>query len=146
VRPPWRSRDLLLVGYEHVGVAVVKAIDEITLAKRPDRFFDGQLSYDFAFVPPVENQPVAGYSKDARDVTPGKDGKTTESAVRQTVSIALPLWKQVLNGTAITIGCNDIFGTDSPKAHGFGDNSTGYPGFIYDATGRFVYLSLTKKF
>ena len=27
-----------------------------------------------------------------------------------------------------------------------GSNSTGYPGFIYDSTGRFVYLSLTKKF
>ena len=25
-------------------------------------------------------------------------------------------------------------------------NSTGYPGFIYDATGRFVYVRLTKKF
>ena len=81
-------------------------------------FFDGQLSYDFSFVPPVENQPVAGYSKDARDVTMGKDGKATESAVSQTVSVALPLWKQVLNGTAITIGCNDIFGTDPPKAYG----------------------------
>ena len=95
-------------------------------------FFDGQLSYDFTFVPPVENQPVAGYSKDARDVTTGKDGKATESAVSQTVSVGLPLWKQVLNGTAITIGCNNIFGTDPPKAYGFGNSSTGYPGFIYD--------------
>jgi hypothetical protein len=29
---------------------------------------------------------------------------------------------------------------------GFGFGSTGYPGFIYDSTGRFVYGSLTKKF
>ena len=65
-------------------------------------FFDGQLSYDFTFVPPVENQPVAGYSKDAKDVTMGKDGKATESAVTQTAAVALPLWKQVLNGTTIT--------------------------------------------
>ena len=50
-------------------------------------FFDGQLSYDFTFVPPVESQPVAGYSKDARDMTTGKDGKATESAVSQTVSV-----------------------------------------------------------
>ena len=58
--------------------------------------FDGQLSYDFTFVPPVENQPVAGYSKDAKDVTMGKDGKATESAVTQTSNVALPIWKQVL--------------------------------------------------
>ena len=109
-------------------------------------FFDGQLSYDFTFVPPVENQPVAGYSKGARDMTTGKDGKATESAVSQTASVGLPLWKQALNGTTITLGCNDIFGTDPPKAYGLGQNSTGYPGFIYDATGRFAYISLTKKF
>ena len=109
-------------------------------------FFDGQLSYDFTFVPPVENQPVAGYSKDAKDMTMGKDGKATESAVAQTSNVALPIWKQVLNGTQITIGCNDIFGQDPPRAYGFGGNPTNYPGFLYDSTGRFVYVQLTKKF
>ena len=109
-------------------------------------FFDGQLSYDFTFVPPVENQPVAGYSKDAKDMTMGKDGKATESAVTQTATVALPLWKQVLNGTTITLGCNDIFGQDPPRAYGFGGNSTNSPGFLYDSTGRFVYVQLTKKF
>jgi outer membrane receptor protein involved in Fe transport len=109
-------------------------------------FFDGQLSYDFTFVAPVENQPLAGYSKNAKDMTMGKDGKATESAVSQTASVGLPAWKQVLNGITITLGCNNIFGTDPPKAYGFGGSSTGYPGSIYDATGRFVYVSLTKKF
>ena len=109
-------------------------------------FFDGQLSYDFTFVPPVESQPVPGYSKDAKDVTMGKDGKATESAVTQTAAVALPLWQQVLNGTQITLGCNNIFGQDPPRAYGFGGNSTNYPGFLYDATGRFVYVQLTKKF
>ena len=47
-------------------------------------WFDVQLSYDFTYVAPVENQPVAGYSKDAKDVTTGKDGKATESAPAQT--------------------------------------------------------------
>ena len=65
--------------------------------------------------------------------------------VSQTVSVALPLWKQVLSGTTIGLGCNNIFGTDPPKAYGSGNNAYGYPGFIYDATGRFVYISLTKK-
>ena len=109
-------------------------------------FFDGQLSYDFTFVAPVESQPLAGYSKNARDVTVGKDGKAIESAVNQTLSVGLPLWKQAFNGTTITVGCNNIFGTDPPKAYGSGNNGYGYPGFIYDSTGRFVYISLTKKF
>ena len=40
----------------------------------------------------------------------------------------------------VTIGCNDIFGQDPPKSIG------GYPVFAYDPTGRFVYVSVTKKF
>ena len=79
-------------------------------------------------------------------MTVGKDGKATESAVTQTSNVALPIWKQVLNGTQITFGCNDIFGQDPPRAYGFGGNATNYPGFLYDATGRFVYVQLTKKF
>jgi outer membrane receptor protein involved in Fe transport len=108
--------------------------------------FDGQLSYDFTFVAPVENQPVSGYSKDAKDMQTGKDGKTTESAPMQTASYGLPVWERVMNGTTITLGCNNIFGQDPPKAYGFGGSSTKYPGFLYDATGRFLYVQLTKKF
>jgi iron complex outermembrane recepter protein len=109
-------------------------------------FFDGQASYDFTFVAPVENQPVAGYSKDAKDVSSGKDGKPTESAMSQSSNYGLPIWQRVLNGTTITLGCENIFGQDPPSAYGFGGSSTKYPGFLYDATGRFVYVSLTKKF
>ncbi|MEO7168546.1 MAG: TonB-dependent receptor [Chthoniobacterales bacterium] len=107
---------------------------------------DGQASYDFTFVAPVENQPVAGYSKDAKDMSSGKDGKMTESSASQTSNYGLPIWQRVLNGTTITLGCDNIFGQDPPKAYGFGGNSTGYPGFLYDSTGRFLYVSLTKKF
>jgi outer membrane receptor protein involved in Fe transport len=52
----------------------------------------------------------------------------------------------LLRGTIITIGCNNIFGQDPPKAWGEGGNAVGYPGFTYDATGRFVYARLTKRF
>ena len=107
---------------------------------------DGQASYDFTFVPPVENQPVAGYSKDAKDMSTGKDGRMTESSAAQTSSYGLPVWQRILNGTTITLGCVNIFGQDPPKDYGFGGNSTNYPGFLYDATGRFVYVQLTKKF
>ncbi|MBA3607800.1 MAG: hypothetical protein H0W43_04715 [Chthoniobacterales bacterium] len=103
---------------------------------------DGQASYDFSFVAPVENQPVAGYSKDAKDMSSGKDGGLTMSADAQSSSYG----QRVLNGTTITLGCDNITGEDPPKSFGFGGNTTGYPGFLYDATGRFVYVQLTKKF
>ncbi|HEX4665606.1 MAG TPA: TonB-dependent receptor plug domain-containing protein [Chthoniobacterales bacterium] len=107
---------------------------------------DGQASYDFTFVAPVENQPVAGYSKDAKSMEVGQDGKPVEAAASQTVNYGLPIWKRVLNGTTITLGCDNIFGQDPPKAYGFGNSPTKYPGFLYDATGRFVYVQLTKRF
>ncbi len=69
-----------------------------------------------------------------------------ESAVAQTAAYGVPVWQRVLNGTTITVGCDNIFGQDPPKAYGFGGNSVGYPDFIYDATGRFVFVQLTKKF
>lgn len=108
--------------------------------------FDGQASYDFTFVAPVEKQAVAGYSKDAKDVERDKAGKPAESSITQTASAGLPIWQRVLNGTTISLGCDNIFGQDPPKAYGFGGNSTKYPGFLYDPTGRFVYIQLTKKF
>ncbi|MEP6601307.1 MAG: hypothetical protein ABJB49_05785, partial [Nitrospirota bacterium] len=108
--------------------------------------FDGLASYDFSFVAPVENQPVAGYSKDAKDMERGKDGKATESAAAQTAIYGMPIWQRVLNGTTISLGCDNIFGQDPPAAYGYGSSPTKYPGFLYDATGRFVFVQLTKKF
>ena len=89
---------------------------------------------------------MAGYSKNAQDISSGKDGKPTESSVSQTANSGMPIWKRALNNTTITLGCSNIFGQDPPKAYGFGGNSTKYPGFLYDPSGRFVYVSLTKKF
>ena len=107
---------------------------------------DGQVSYDFTFVPPVENAPVAGYSKNAQEMSEGKDGRPTESAMSQTANYSMPVWQRVLNGTTVTLGCDNIFGQDPPQSYGFGGNTTSYPGFLYDSTGRFVYVQLTKKF
>jgi iron complex outermembrane receptor protein len=92
-------------------------------------FFDGQASYDFTFVPGIEPQAVAGYSKDVR--TPA-----------QNIS-ALSSWERILNNTTLTVGCNNIFGQDPPTAF---ESNTGYADFLYDSTGRFVYLSLKKQF
>ena len=108
-------------------------------------FFDAQARYDFIFTTPIESQPVAGYSKGSDEIVRGKDGQPVEPT--QTVKYSMPCWKNLLNNTSITLGCNNVFGQDPPKAFGaFFLNGTGYPDFIYDATGRFVYVSLKKKF
>jgi len=109
-------------------------------------FFDGQLSYDFTALLPVEEQPVPGYSKGEKEVVRGKDGAPLEKAAAQTSNYQRTVLDHLLRGTIITIGCNNIFGQDPPKAWGEGGNAVGYPGFTYDATGRFVYARLTKKF
>lgn len=108
--------------------------------------FDGQASYDLSSLVRVEANPVPGYSKDAKDVTRGKDGSIGETASAQTANYSYSIWEKLLKGTIITIGCNNIFGQDPPHAFGEGGNGVGYPGFTYDATGRFVYVRLTKKF
>ena len=51
-------------------------------------------------------------------------------------------WKRLLNRTTVTLGCNNVFGHDPPNAN----TRTNYADFTYDSTGRFVYVSLTKKF
>ena len=109
-------------------------------------FFDVQASYDFTALLPVEERPVPGYSKGEKEVVRGKDGNPLETASAQTSNYARSALDHLLRGTIITIGCNDVFGQDPPKAFGEGGNAVGYPGFTYDATGRFVYARLTKKF
>jgi iron complex outermembrane receptor protein len=109
-------------------------------------FFDAQLSYDFTALIPVEAQPVPGYSKGEKEVVRGKDGAPLEKASAQTSKYNRSILDHLLRGTIITIGCNDVFGQDPPKAYGEGGNGVGYPGFTYDATGRFVYGRLTKHF
>jgi iron complex outermembrane receptor protein len=106
-------------------------------------FFDGQLSYNLVFTQPVEQHPVAGYSKDGgKEVKSGKD----KEVVEQTAA-AMPCWKSLLNNTTYTIGCNNILGADPPKAYGtFNGNSNNYPGGLYDNLGRFWYVELVKRF
>ncbi len=109
-------------------------------------FVDVQASYDFTSLLPVEEHPVPGYSKGEKEVVRGKDGNPLETASAQTSNYARSVLDHLLRGTILTIGCNDVFGQDPPKAYGEGGNAVGYPGFTYDATGRFVYGRITKKF
>jgi TonB-dependent receptor-like protein len=109
----------------------------------PTNFIDVQAGYDLIFTPPVEEKPVAGYSKGGKEVMTAKDGKAIES----TAAYSMPCWKMILNNSTITIGCNNIFGQDPPKMFGlfFGD-AIRYPGFEYDNIGRFWYIEVKKKF
>jgi outer membrane receptor protein involved in Fe transport len=105
--------------------------------------FDTQASYTLVFTPPVESQPVAGYSKGGKEVMTDNKGKQIES----TAAYAMPCWQVLFNNTTFTVGCNNVFGQDPPPEFGFGrGNSTSYPGFNYDNLGRFVYFELKKKF
>ena len=104
-------------------------------------FMDGQASYTLVFTQPVEEHPVAGYSKDGKQVKSGKEKEVVEQAA------AMPCWKTLLNNTTYTIGCNNILGADPPKAFGFQHgNANNYPGGLYDNLGRFWYVELVKKF
>jgi outer membrane receptor protein involved in Fe transport len=97
-------------------------------------FFDAQATYELSFTKPVESQAVAGHSKDSK-------GGNIEPT--QTANYSMPSWQNLLNHTWVTIGCNNVFGQDPPRALAA---TFGYPSAIYDATGRFVYVSLKKKF
>ncbi len=90
-------------------------------------------SYTFLLASAAE--VVAGYAKDK--ASSGKERPPQGSAQMANCS-----WQRFLNDTTITVGCNDVFGQDLPTAAGVQP----YADFIYDPTGRFVYVSLTKKF
>jgi outer membrane receptor for ferrienterochelin and colicin len=97
-------------------------------------FFDLQANYDFSAL--VHQPQAAGYSKDSKD----KGGPSTIASGQMSV------WDRLLYGTTLTVGVINLFDNDPPFASGQGGNAVGYPGFMYDATGRFVYVRLTKKF
>ena len=96
-------------------------------------FFDVRASYTFQV--PSGPQAVAGYAKDTS--SSGKDRQPEGSA-----QMANCTWKRLLDRTTITLSCNNVFGHDPPDA----STIVNYADFLYDATGRFVYLSIKKQF
>jgi outer membrane receptor protein involved in Fe transport len=98
-------------------------------------FFDLWASYRFQLVSAPE--AVAGYAKD-----PSSSGKERQPEGNANAQMANCSWQRLLNDTTILLGCNNVFGHDPPTGGGLAN----YPDFIYDSTGRFVYLSLTKRF
>ncbi len=51
-----------------------------------------------------------------------------------------------MKDTKLTVGVRNLFDKNPPLAFGGGGNNTGYPGYLYSAEGRFVYVSLNRKF
>jgi len=98
-------------------------------------FFDVRASY--RFLAPSAPQAVAGYAKDK-----SSSGKEPQPESRAAAQMANCNWQRLLNDTTITLGCNNVFGHDPPTAAAIAN----YADFLYDSTGRFVYLSFTKRF
>ena len=142
----WQGIDLAVTANYRDGFHEVLAIDPSFPDKKDEHwvkqtwFFDLQASYDFTLLSHVEERPVPGYSKGAGEVGRGKDGKAVESASSQTANYPLPFWRQAFKGLSLSIGCTNIFDHDPPHSN---DN---FPRFVYDPTGRFLYVSVTKKF
>jgi iron complex outermembrane recepter protein len=107
--------------------------------------FDVRASYDFVFTALVEIHPVPGYSKDGASAGRSGNDAAAEGFSESRTRGPLPIWQRVLTGATGSLGCNNVFGQDPPRA--FKVNSgVNYPGSLYDSTGRFVYVSVTKKF
>jgi outer membrane receptor protein involved in Fe transport len=88
------------------------------------------VSYTFGKNAEAEiRQNISGYSKDG-----------TSSAV--TTKIAKPWYAD----TTLSLGVRNVTDEKPPLAYGFGGNANGYPGYIYSSEGRFVFVSVTKKF
>jgi outer membrane receptor protein involved in Fe transport len=96
--------------------------------------FDIQASYDFSSLVATSSETSPNYSKDDK------------ASASTSASSKISFCDVLLKGTTFTVGVLNLFDKDPPFASGFGGNSTGYPGFTYDATGRFYYVRLTKKF
>jgi iron complex outermembrane receptor protein len=138
----WRgytSIDWALKGFDLLGrVRLISGFieqDPDLNTRNVDRrwLFDLQASYDFS--------ALAHETSESPNTS--KDSKATVST---SASYKASFWDSLLKGTTFTVGCNNVFDTDPPFASGQGGNSVGYPGFTYDATGRFYYVRLTKKF
>ena len=80
------------------------------------------------------------------NVTPDEaegDGKVDCKSYNSKRRLRFPVWRKLLSGVTVTLGCNNVFGQDPPDAF---NTATNYADFTYDPTGRFVYVRLTKVF
>ncbi len=90
---------------------------------------DLQASYEFTF----SAGELPNYGKDK-----GGSGK----AAKEMVPGALSGWKKWLNGTRLTVGCDNVGDVEPP----FSNLTEGYDTATGNSTGRFIYASIRKRF
>lgn len=90
---------------------------------------DLQASYEFTF----SAGDLPNYSKDKSG-----SGKSSKEMVPGT----LTGWKKWLNGTKITVGCQNVGDVDPP----FANLEEGYDTQTANSAGRFIYASIRKRF
>lgn len=67
---------------------------------------------------------------------------TCDVQVRYETGRNRPRWARYLT---VTAGASNVTDRRPPASYGGGASSTGYPGFLYSAEGRMVYLSVEKR-
>ncbi len=53
---------------------------------------------------------------------------------------------RLLRDARVSVGVQNLFDRDPPKAFGSGGNATGYPSHLYTSENRFWYVALSRKF
>jgi iron complex outermembrane receptor protein len=87
---------------------------------------DLQMSYEWLYDP---TETGGGYAKDGKTALP-------------TTTVGVTGWRWLLNNAKVTVGCNNLGDVEPP----FSNIEEGFDTATADATGRFVYASLKKKF
>jgi hypothetical protein len=91
---------------------------------------DLRASYTFLFPP-----------RSATTLAP-KDKETVTASDSDSLNQARPIWTRLIEGTTISVGCNNVFDPDPPHAA----TGVNFPSALYDPAGRFVYFRVSKKF
>ena len=97
------------------------------------------------------------YTDGFRDFTGSWDPSVPDDPATITQVASRTTWDTQVNYTAfansdrwygdtrLTLGVRNLFDKDPPFVSGWGGNTNGYPGYLYNSEGRFTYLTLTKK-
>jgi len=104
-----------------------------------------QASYDFTALLPVEEQPVPVIPKVQKRSSPARTVRLSKRLRLRPAIISVLFWTIYCEAQSLLLDQRCVR-SGSAEAFGEGGNGVGYPGFTYDATGRFVYARLTKKF
>ena len=114
-----------------------ETVDQSTLIPIDSYFqVDGRLSYTFK-----GRTTVAAVAPEPKDFKSTVDAKGPAPTVAGP-EVMSPI-QRLLDGTTVTVGCNNMFGRTPPFVEG-ANSATDLS--VYDPYGQFVYFELSKKF